>query len=110
MRCWRDLDPGETATNLALRDRVHAQYDRAMLDGVAAVLADRLTRMMDASGEARAYHWAFVRTFGNAIQRELMLRDPAEAAAFGAQLAIEDPEMVDIGAARAALNLTFDCP
>jgi hypothetical protein len=41
VRCWRDLDDGELAVEDELRDRAREQYDRALIDGLAAIVRDR---------------------------------------------------------------------
>src|SRR5690606_38068524 len=57
LRCWRDLDPAETATDTALRDRARDQVVRALTDGAAAIVAARLRIVATREGDEQAYHW-----------------------------------------------------
>ncbi|MEM1347887.1 MAG: hypothetical protein AAGI01_04965, partial [Myxococcota bacterium] len=42
LRCWRDLDDGDEAMDLALRDQAAAQLDRGLLFGLARVVGARM--------------------------------------------------------------------
>jgi hypothetical protein len=110
VRCWRDLDSGEVALDTVLRDRARAQYDRAVLDGVAAVIAQRLDAFAAATGGERDAHWAFLRTLGPVLDREMEARDPGSAGALREELAEIDPARVDVTRARTAITTVFDCP
>lgn len=110
VRCWRDLDPAEVATDLARRDLAREQYDRAVTDGLAAILRDRLLRLCDTAGAELAYHFAFVQVLGRALDREARERDAAQAAALREELARERPAEVDVARAVAAIDALFDCP
>jgi len=110
VRCWRDLDPADTATMLELRDRARAQYDRAITDGAGAILRNRLVTACDASGGELLYHWAFARVYGGFLDRAIRERDPAAADVVAAELAHEDPADADVAAVVDALDSVFDCP
>jgi len=110
LRCWRDLDAAEVATDLALRDRARAQYDRAITDGLAAVLRSRLVAACDAEGGALLYHWAFARVLGTFLDRAVREQDPAAADSLAGELSNTSPGDADITAAVAALDLTLTCP
>jgi hypothetical protein len=107
VRCWRDLDPAETATDLELRDRARAQLDRAVSHGLAQVVRSRLMAMCDADdGLAAAYHWTFVRTVAPALYPTLGdQREVVEAA-----IAMDDASMVDTDALTTALDTAYPCP
>lgn len=109
LRCWRDLDPGETATDLALREQARDQIDRATTDGVAAVVSARLDELGTGSAEADAAHWAFVQVLGRALFRPLGDRDAAAATEFETALGEETPP-ADASTLRTLLANVFDCP
>lgn len=110
LRCWRDIDSGATAGDLELRDRARSQYDRALLDGLAAIVRDRLQRLAASTGDERAYYAAFVQTLGPLLDREAQQRSAADADVLAAELAKDDPDSIDVDAATAALDAIFDCP
>ncbi|MEM9196081.1 MAG: hypothetical protein AAGF12_43350 [Myxococcota bacterium] len=110
VRCWRDLDPGETAQDLALRERARTQYDRAVLDGVAAVVIDRFERLATATGASQAYYWGFLQALGPALDRGLAEADMAAATTVQTELAKTDPSTVDTAGAIAAIQGVFTCP
>lgn len=110
LRCWRDLDPDPMATDLALRDRARAQYDRAVLDGVAAIVRDRLVQACEATDAELLYHWELARTLGRALDREATARDPDAAATLRAAFASDAPSDADAAAAVDAIDAVFDCP
>jgi len=110
LRCWRHLDDAETAADPAMGERARAQYDRAVLDGIAAIVRDRLVRLGESTGDERAYYWAFLRTLGPLLDREGQARSADAADALGAELTVADPAQVDVAAAIDAIDLLFDCP
>lgn len=110
VRCWRDLDPAEVASDLALRDRARLQYDRAMLDGMSAILRDRAVQACDSEGAELLYHWAFARVIGGFLDRAVRERDPAAADALAAELAHERPGPADATRIVEILDAVFDCP
>ena len=109
VRCWRDIDSADTATDLELRDRARNQYDRAVLDGVAAIVADRLRQVAVTSGDEQAYHWAFVQTLAQALDRSYQERDATAAAALSDALS-GTPDAVDASALADAIDAAYDCP
>lgn len=110
VRCWRDLDSEETATDLVLRDRARNQYDRAILDGVAAVITQHLVALRDTAGEEQSYHFGVFQALGPVLEREMRARMPAQADLLVMELEREDAASVDAAALVAALELTFECP
>lgn len=109
LRCWRDLDPAEVASDLVLRDLARAQLDRALLDGIASVVRARLVRACASEGGALLYHWSFARTLAPYFDRALRARDSAAADRFASELSQVNPGDADLTAAVAALD-AFDCP
>lgn len=109
VRCWRDLDPDATATMTELRDRARDQYDRAVLDGVAAVLAARLRQVADTTGDEQLAHWAFVQVLGQALRTEYPNRSADDATAFAAALESTTPA-ADATELADAIDAAFDCP
>jgi hypothetical protein len=110
VRCWRDLDSAVPATDLALRDRVSAQLDRATLDGVAAVVRARALRVAATTGSERDAHWAFVRTMAGFLDRAMRLADAPVADALATEAAKTDASLVDVAAITDALDAVFVCP
>jgi hypothetical protein len=110
VRCWRDLDGAEVATDLALRDAAADQLDRALLTGVASVLSARIDATVAASGDERRAHWAFVRTLGPALLREAEARSADDAEVLRASFETADPADADLTAAKDALEAVFACP
>ena len=110
VRCWRGLDDPAVATDDAmfapLRGTALAQYDAALVRGLALIVRARVVALAAAAGADAAVHWQFVRVLGPALQREAAVRDPTAAATFAAELARTDPALVD----EAALDTLFPCP
>jgi hypothetical protein len=69
MRCWRDLDNGEEATDRERMMRAIDQLDVALLHGVARIVADRASTLPLRTGEPREATWAFVQILGGALVR-----------------------------------------
>lgn len=109
-RCWRDLDPSAPATDLARRDQARAQTDRALSDGVAAVLRSRLVALCAASGAEVGAHWASVQILGSLLDRAMTAADPTMAATLRMELTRADPATIDVAAAVDALDAVFTCP
>jgi hypothetical protein len=110
LRCWRDLDSEVVATDLALRDQARAQYDRAVLHGVSAIVRERLQAADATTGAEQAYHWGFVTVLGQALDREMEARSPTDAASLRAALGTESAAGADINRAMAAIDAVFSCP
>lgn len=110
VRCWRDLDAADIATDVALRDRARAQYDRAVIDGVAALVRDRLVRACASAGPELLYHLAFAQTLGAMLDREARLRSPEQADALREELTRASSSEVDVARAVAAIDALFECP
>ncbi|MEM1416457.1 MAG: hypothetical protein AAGH15_16220, partial [Myxococcota bacterium] len=110
LRCWRDLDDGEVAEDLELRERARSQLDRAVSDGLAAVLRARLVGMCGERGGALEESWAFVRTLAPALDATMQLADEALARAFREELARARPQDLDLSVAVGALDAVYECP
>ncbi|MBO6933666.1 MAG: hypothetical protein JJ863_01785 [Deltaproteobacteria bacterium] len=106
VRCWRDLDPDETATDLEMRDLARDQLDRAISYGLAQVVRSRLMAMCEGDGLEALYHWTFVRTLAPALYPTLGTgRSTIEAA-----IAVDDPDSVDTDAFAQAIDDAYECP
>lgn len=104
VRCWRDLDDGDVAVDLEMRDRARAQLDRAALKGLALIVRSRVQKLdCPASFET-------VKILGAVLDREASLRDPTTAALLRAELAKSTAPEVDAGAVVQALDTLFPCP
>ena len=110
LRCWRDLDDAEVATDLEARDLARAQYDRALIDGLAALVRRSLVAACEASEGERIYHWVFAQTLGRALDREARSRDAEAASALRSELAYANPAGADAASAVDALDRIFVCP
>lgn len=109
VRCWRDIDGEETATMLELRDRARTQYDRAVIDGVAAIVAGRLRDVASTTGDEQLAHWAFVQVLGQALRLEYPARAETDAEAFATAIESNTPA-ADASELADAIDLAFDCP
>jgi hypothetical protein len=106
--CFRELDPAVPAQNGALRDRARAQLDRAVLEGVIAVLLARIDAVAAAEGDAARFHWGFVTAFLGAVQSQTFraegAREPIDAARAAAS-----PAEVDLTTLKDALTRIVRC-
>jgi hypothetical protein len=109
-RCWRDVDDAEVAEDLELRDRARGQADRAVTDGLAAIVRDRLVRVQEGLADEAAYHWITAEVLGGVLDREAQVRDADLAASLRDALGEADPADADLNAAVAALDGLFECP
>ncbi len=109
VRCWRDLDDADTATMLDLRDRARNQYDQAILDGVAALVRDALTKMCATDGLERAYHFEFFRTLAPVLLRRMQEVDMGAALVLRAA-AERGLDGLDVTEAIMAIDQVFQCP
>ena len=108
VRCWRDLDPADTAADLEMRDRARAQLDTAITHGLAQVVRARLSAICEAAdGREAAYHWTFVRTLAPALFPTL---SDADRGTLEAAIAIDDPSAVDAQGLADLLDAAYECP
>lgn len=110
VRCWRDLDDAEVAEDAALRDRARGQLDRALLDGLAAIVREEVDRAADTTGDEQAYHWALASTLGRALDRAAREASPSDADVLAAEFAHADPADASAAGIVSALEAVFDCP
>ena len=110
LRCWRDLDQAVPAENVTLRDRARSQMDRAVTDGLAAVVRDALVEMCSLSGAQLDYQWAFIATLAPALEFEMREVAPGNAVLLMAEVAKTNPATVDVAAAVSAIDGVFECP
>ena len=107
LRCWRDLDSEESATDFALRDRAREQLDRAVTTGFARVLRQRLDALCEASdGATAAYHWTFLQAAAPALYGTLGATDRR---ALEMELAKTDAATADVVTVAAAFD-GYACP
>lgn len=110
VRCWRDLDSAEVATDLALRDQALLQLDTALLHGMAQLVLARMTDLETATGVQRDADWAWLQIVGSVLVREATDRDPAAATIIENAFSSVSPDSVDLTAVREAILSTFPCP
>jgi len=109
VRCWRDLDDGETAMDLERRELARDQYDRAVLDGVAALVRESLVQTCDAEPPTRNYHFARASALARALLRQAG-ESSVGSAGLQTLVSAETADGLDVGATVAALDEIFDCP
>ncbi|MCA9563901.1 MAG: hypothetical protein KC561_10455, partial [Myxococcales bacterium] len=109
LRCWRELDTAEPASDTILQGYALDQLDRALLNGVARIVADRLAQMTNHSGVDRDADWAFLQILGPVLDREAADRDSAAAARLSTAWAL-DADDVDVRAVIDDLAEVFPCP
>jgi hypothetical protein len=110
VRCWRDLDSAEVATDLTLRDQALLQLDTALLHGMAQLVLARMTDLEAATGVERDADWAWLQIVGSALVREASDRDPTAASTIDTAFSSPSPDTVDVSAVRDAILATFPCP
>ncbi len=103
LRCWRDLDDADTAVDLELRDRARAQLDRAVTDGVSAVVRAAVEDACDDSAR-----WAFVQVLGRALFHNARANDATSADVIEDAVGTDDG--ADAVALMSALDTAFVCP
>ena len=101
VRCWRDLDPGEEASDTELQMRAVNQLDTALLHGVAAVVADRFEDWQESGSDADA---EFVAILGGVLDRAAREVDAGLADDLAAAIASGE------GDAGGLLADLFPCP
>ncbi len=109
LRCWRDLDSGDTASNTALRDRARAQQRRALVDGVAAIVASRLRAVAATTGDEQRYHWVMLQTLAPYLAPYYEERSASDAAALATTFESETPPENAVALAD-AIDAAFNCP
>ncbi|HSP80278.1 MAG TPA: hypothetical protein VLQ93_17225, partial [Myxococcaceae bacterium] len=110
VRCWRDVDPTVPPERTDLQLQARAQYDKAMLRGLAVVVRQRFQELTCTSGEAKEARWAFLKVLVPLMDRGARELDAAKADVLSAQVAKASADEVDVPAAVAALDALFDCP
>lgn len=110
LRCWRDLDDGEVAQDRELAARARKQLDRALDDGVAAVVKQGFEKLAKTSGDERSYHFGFVTTLGRSLQRAMRERSASDAGRLERELERAQLEDIVSDAAIEALDDMFECP
>ncbi len=112
VRCWRELDSADVATDHERRDLARNQFDRAVLAGVISVLRERAEALASiesdraaapasgdgqsqASDDERAYLWAFLQTLTPAVLPAALERDEALADELETVMAREAPQEGD---------------
>ena len=109
VRCWRDLDSAETATNAELMGYALAQLDRALDHGYALGLIKELDALAGLAGDEAAARRAGLEVLGLAFTRAMTAAAPStDAAAWAAAWAALGA--AEIESLRAQLMAAFPCP
>jgi hypothetical protein len=110
VRCWRDNDTAEEATDLATRDMALGQLDAGIDAGLARIISARAAEMAAAEGAARNPHWAWLQIMGPAVTRAVRNANASAADALEAEWAKTDASTVDTAAIIDALTMALPCP
>jgi hypothetical protein len=109
VRCWRDLDPEETATDLARRDQSIAQLDRALLRGMSILIRQRFLALACSTSDYQQGHLEALRILVPLFDRETRSRSSTAADLLMTEVA-KSAEAVDVSAVVDALDSTYPCP
>lgn len=108
VRCWRDLDGGETAENQALFDQAMDQLDRALDYAYGLLIISRLEEYAAAESDfEKEARWANLAILIHSVDRAARLRDAGAADRIAALLEAEEP---DVAGAISDLEVLFPCP
>jgi hypothetical protein len=110
VRCWRDIDGNDLASQLALRDQAVAQMDRALLRGLSLIVKSRAKALADACTAMRPALWASVQILGGVLDREATVRDAVKAQTLRAELAKQTPAEANVALINDTLETIFPCP
>jgi hypothetical protein len=111
VRCWRDLDAGESAVNTMLHAQVLEQLDRSLDRGLALILASRietLRALAPEQAEELNAGKSFLRILGPVSHRAFTSHNPTLAQEIAPLWSGELDDGV-LEALLDALNSTFDC-
>jgi hypothetical protein len=109
IRCWRDLDGADVATDLGMRDQALAQVDRGMLYGVSKLVLARLAAMEGHTGTAKEADLAFIKILGGSLVRETEARAPGAGIELQGELR-NDSANFSATAVSDYLTAGFPCP
>ena len=110
VRCWREVDDAETATNLELRDDAMAELDKGLLYGVSRLVTDRLDELDTSTGVDREADWAWLQIMGPVLEREANVRDADAAAVLEDAFDQDSPDDVDVAALTSTIEELFPKP
>jgi len=112
--CWRETDKTGADLNLTydnidrkLRDKSRDQADRALLDGVALLVADTLSKAKAATGDVAKYNVAMVQVLGRALYRQMGEDSPIDKATLQTALDAKTPTDAQLDAAIDAVDNVF---
>ena len=109
LRCWRDLDDAETATNNQLHQRALDQLDRALNRALVVLLIDRLNTFGQAEGDERTAAWAYLQVLGPVLDRAARSASEERADELAA-VWLSDGSDLDREGVIGQLNTLFPCP
>jgi hypothetical protein len=110
LRCWRDVDDGPVAKNLAMRDCALRLYDHALLDGMASFVRGYFNWSAETTGATREYAFVFARTLAPVLLRAMEERSPEDAQVLRTALARESGDAIDTTAVAEAIDRVFRSP
>lgn len=109
VRCWRDNDSADTATDLSRRDQALDQLDRGLDSGMAAIVVKRATEALVSTGVQRQADWAWIQIVAGALERALGEVSPTAATALTTALAQTDAASADLDAVIEAVQTLYPC-
>ncbi len=115
LRCWRDLendDTKEATAFLSRRDLALAQYDRAMVRGMAVIIRQKFAELACATGDYKDAAHAALKVLVPLLSRETRARDGVMGTTANLlKTEVEkDVDAVDTSAAIAAIDAMYACP
>ena len=109
VRCWRDNDSADTATDLVRRDQALDQLDRGLDGGMAAIVVKRATEARTSTGVQRQADWLWIQIVAGALDRALGEVSPTAASALRDALAQTDAASADLDAVIDAVQALYPC-
>lgn len=100
VRCWREVDSEDTATNIELRDKAIAQLDKALLYGVSRLVSARVS-MVEADDAAG---WEWLKIMGPVLERSATEIDATKAQVLSEAFSADDASSLDKDAVTAAIE------
>lgn len=111
VRCWRDLDNGDIASDKETQQKALVQLDRALLRGMALIVMNRIEDLkQETCDEMRSAYWEGVRILGKVLLREANQRDKTKAKEIEEEISKERHQEANLSKLSDALQTTFPCP
>ncbi|MBN2803294.1 MAG: hypothetical protein JXR91_09385 [Deltaproteobacteria bacterium] len=109
VRCWRDLDSGETAENLDLQKQAITQYDTALLYGMSILIRQRFEALDNCTGDNLHAVYASLQVLVPLFDRAVRELDSSSADKLLGEIE-KDPTEIDVKSSVEILDTLFVCP